>query len=78
MNGRLRRQNLRHAFLPDDLLTEAPVSKPPPEPKPDRAARFQQMIDSGVVGNRAELARLLGCSRAWVTKVLGGGITSAP
>jgi hypothetical protein len=28
------------------------------------------MLDCGQVRNRAELAHLLGCSRAWVTKVL--------
>ena len=77
MNGRVRRRALRHVFLPDDLINELPVPKPPPEPKPDRASRFQQMIDSGMVGNRAELARLLGCSRAWVTKVLGSGAIKA-
>jgi biotin operon repressor len=33
-------------------------------------ATFQQIIDSGVVTNRADLARYLGVSRAYVTKVM--------
>jgi hypothetical protein len=33
------------------------------------AAQYEQMITSGVVSNRAELARYIGKSRAWVTKV---------
>jgi hypothetical protein len=34
------------------------------------------MLDSGVAENRADaqVARLLGCSRAWVRKVLGAGV----
>jgi biotin operon repressor len=34
------------------------------------------MLDGGEVRSRADLARGLGCSRAWVTKVLGALITS--
>lgn len=33
------------------------------------AKQYQMYIDAGVVTNRAELARHLGVSRAWVTKV---------
>ena len=70
MNGRLCHRPLRHALLLHELLPE--VSTPPatPEPKPDRAVLFRALLDSGLVSNRAKLARALGCSRAWVTRVL--------
>jgi hypothetical protein len=42
-------------------------------PEPLRTRRNQAMLDTEQVRNRAGLARALGCSRAWVTKVLGGG-----
>jgi len=71
MNGRLCHRALRHALLLDELIFEAPRPAPAPEPRPDRIALFQAMLASGQVRNRAELARALGCSRAWVTKVLG-------
>jgi hypothetical protein len=61
----------RYAFDPAALL---PKPKPLPAPREtpsQRAQRYQAMIDTGLVSNRAELARALGCSRAWVTKVLG-------
>jgi biotin operon repressor len=35
------------------------------------------MLDTGLVRSRAELARALGCSRAWVTKVLGSAARKA-
>ena len=71
MNGRPCHRALRHALLLDEPLLEVPNPPPAPEPKPDRAAVFQAMLDTGQVRNRAELARLLGCSGAWLTKVLG-------
>jgi hypothetical protein len=37
------------------------------------AAQYQAIIESGEVINRAQLARLLGVSRAWVTKVFYKG-----
>ncbi len=69
-NGRPERLGYRYA------LTIATLSGPPETAKVwketplERAARFQQMLDSGQARNKAQLARLLGCSRAWVTKVL--------
>jgi hypothetical protein len=71
MNGRLCHRPLRHVLLLDELLLKVPSPLPAPEPEPDRAAVFQAMLDTGQVKNRAELARALGCSRAWVTRVLG-------
>ena len=71
MNGRLCQRALRHALLLDELLPGVPEPVSEPEPKPDRVAVFQAMLDTGLVSNRAELARALGCSRAWVTRVLG-------
>ena len=71
MRGRLYRRPIRHAFVPDELLAELPIPKPRAETKRQRANRFQAMLDAGEARSRAELARLLGCSRAWVTRVLG-------
>jgi len=71
MNGRLCRRALRHALVLNELLPEVPSSPATPERTPHRAAVFQAMLDNGEVRNRADLARALGCSRAWVTKVLG-------
>jgi hypothetical protein len=75
INGRLCHRPLRHALLVHELPFEIPTPPVPLQPKPDRAALFQAMLDSGLVRSRAELARALGCSRAWVTKVLGGRAT---
>jgi hypothetical protein len=61
MNGRLGNQPLRHALLFHELPSEAPSPPVPPEPKPDRAALFQAMRDTGLVRNRADLAGALGC-----------------
>ncbi len=36
----------------------------------ERARRLQTMLDQGVAKNRADLARLLGVSRARVTQIL--------
>lgn len=51
---------------------------PEPAPTPQRVNRdpldiaryYQSLLDSGVVGTRAELSRYLGVSRARVTQVL--------
>jgi hypothetical protein len=74
MNGRLCNRPLRHALLFHELPVEVPTPPLAPEPEPDRAVLFQAMLDDGLVRNRAELARLLGCSRAWVTRVLGADV----
>jgi hypothetical protein len=71
MNGRLCNRPLRHALLLQELPVEVPTAPVAPGRKPDRAAVFQAMLDTGLVTSRAELARALGCSRAWVTRVLG-------
>ncbi len=49
---------------------------PPHQTMEERAKRFQAMLDSGQVRNRADLARKLGCSRAWVTSALSAGTPS--
>jgi|AntRauTorckE6833_2_1112554.scaffolds.fasta_scaffold01035_6 hypothetical protein len=36
----------------------------------EQAKLYQNLLDSGKVKNRAEIARKFGVSRAWVTKVL--------
>jgi hypothetical protein len=66
-NGRPERHGYAHAFT-EDALSPPPGSQK--ETPPERASRFQAMLDSGEARSRADLARLLGCSRAWVTKVL--------
>ena len=50
-------------------LTE-PRKKKPRETPEQRAIRFHRMLQSGQVSSRSELARRLGCSRAWVTQAL--------
>jgi hypothetical protein len=60
----------RQFFLDkENYIANLPL-KPPRETKEERAARFQRLMDdNGWI--RAELARQLGVSRAWITKVLG-------
>lgn len=36
----------------------------------DLAREYQKMIEDGLYKNKAELARSLGVSRAWITKVM--------
>lgn len=76
-NGRLSVPRLRHAFAAEDLIIPPAPLRLPKEAPVQRARRFQAMLDNGEARNRAEVARLLGCSRAWVTKVLGSGGTGA-
>lgn len=66
-NGRPDRRGYAHAFTAGALVPAPEVRKETPL---ERARRFQAMLDSGRATNRADLARQLGCSRAWVTKVL--------
>ena len=73
-NPLLALPRFRYAFDPAAL---APKPEPLPLPKETPfqcAQRYQGMLDAGQVSNRAELARALGCSRAWVTKVLGTAV----
>ena len=65
-------------FWPWTVPSSLPESKTkraarPRKPKRDRlklAREYQEMLDSGTVASRAELARHLGVSRARVTQVL--------
>ena len=34
------------------------------------ATKYQELIQSGLVNNQAELSRHLGVSRAWITKIM--------
>jgi hypothetical protein len=70
-------QNPVHRFLfslPVPLIaTERqvlPQSPPARKSTADLAAEFQHLLDTGQAKNRADVARLVGCSRAWVTRVL--------
>jgi len=66
-NGRRTTHGFRHALDPAALVP-GPRSPPLPKETPVRRAhRYQGMLDTGLVSSRAELARALGCSRAWVT-----------
>jgi len=42
----------------------------PKESPAERAERFRRLMDSGQFRSQAELARALGCSQVWVSKVL--------
>ena len=54
--------------LPDEMRLEVTIEVDGDRPR--RAARFQRLMDEND-WTRSELARQLGISRAWVTKVLG-------
>ena len=55
----------------DEDRDEVPVVRiPRSESTDDRARRYMRMLVSGEVSNRAELARHLGVSRSYITKVL--------
>jgi len=62
---------LRHAFSAKEVLPKLGPDPTPRETPAQRAQRFQAMLDTGEAANRADIARIEGCSRAWVTKVLG-------
>jgi len=66
-NGRPDRRGYAHAFTASALV---PAPGVPKETPLRRAKRFQAMLDSDQARNRADVARQLRCSRAWVTKVL--------
>ena len=72
-NGRPRIPGFRHTVAAADLILDAEPVITPTETPPQRAARFQAMLDTGQGRNRADVARLMGCSRAAVTKVLESG-----
>jgi DNA invertase Pin-like site-specific DNA recombinase len=55
---------------PPGLITLSSREGPPQESPVERALRLQAMLESGEVQSRAALARLLGVSRAAVTKAL--------
>ena len=59
----------RGFFLDKELYLQNHPPKPPRKTREERAARFRWLMDENG-WTRAELARQLGVSRAWVTKVL--------
>ena len=59
----------RYFFLDKEAYIANLPPKPRRETKGERAARFQRLLDDNG-WTRAELARQIGVSRAWVTKVL--------
>ena len=62
---------LQPGALPDRVPHEVRrETAPRPESVEERAARLMSMLTSGEVGSRAELARHLGVSRSYITKVL--------
>lgn len=67
----------RYFFLDKELYLQNHPPKTRRETKVERAAYFQRLMDENG-WTRAELARQVGVSRAWVTKVLstpqGGGV----
>ncbi|MFC1619847.1 helix-turn-helix domain-containing protein [Candidatus Neomarinimicrobiota bacterium] len=65
----------RKFFLDKELYLQNHPPKPCRETKEERATRFQRLMDENG-WTRAELARQLGISRAWVTKVLRSGFST--
>ena len=59
----------RQFFLDRELYLQNQPPKPRHDTMAERAARFKRLMDEND-WTRAELARQLGVSRAWVTKVL--------
>ena len=59
----------RGFFLDHELYIQNHPAKPHRETREERANRFQLLMDEND-WTRAELARQLGVSRAWVTRVL--------
>ena len=56
---------------PEERRDEEPVMRiARPESVEERASRFMSMLTSGKVGSRAELARRIGVSRSYITKVM--------
>jgi len=70
-NGRPKGSGYHYGLTVRPLLPSPQSRKVRKKTPEERARQFQAMLDSGVVENRAQLARLLGCSGAWVTKVPG-------
>ncbi len=74
------KQVKNYPFLKDANFRLTPLlsvnSKKPQQRKTKKlsreqqAVKFRNLLESGKVQNRAELARKFGVSRAWVTKVL--------
>ena len=71
--GRPERCGYRYAATIAALLPVPETSGIRNETPIGRAQRFQDMLQTGRAKNGADIARLLGCSRAWVTKVLAPG-----
>ena len=65
----------RGFFLDRELYMQNNPPKPHRDTMEERAVRFQQLMDEND-WTRAELARQLGVSRAWVTKVLRPGVSA--
>jgi len=47
-----------------------PKKKRGKKSRAEQATIYRKLLKSGIVKNKAELARMFGVSRAWVTKVL--------
>jgi len=48
----------------------SPQEKKRKKSRAEQATIYRKLLKSGIVKNKAELARMFGVSRAWVTKVL--------
>jgi hypothetical protein len=61
--------------LCDDIISKKDQKKgyKPIDPQA-RRAEYQALLDDGTCQNRAELARYLGKSRAWITNVLNQSV----
>jgi hypothetical protein len=71
MTGPRGEFEIHYGEVPEEkeITTLAPPVLPQRSPL-ERAQQLQALLNIGEVGSRAELARLLGCPRAAVTKAL--------
>jgi hypothetical protein len=65
-------ERLHHRFLPGEVLRAVPHNKLPRIDYVNLAQEYQALIDSGECSSKTEVARRVGKSRVWVSRVLKG------
>ncbi len=50
------------------------VSQEPKESPEERRERFRRLMESGRYRSQSELAKAVGCSQPWVSRVLRGDV----
>ncbi len=56
----------------------APAAVGPQESPAERAERFRRLLESGKYRSQSELAKALGCSQPWISKVLAKASERGP